>query len=47
MPRPGQGVVIPFADLQIGVTALYFGYAIGTVNFRHFEMIPGLQVKKL
>jgi tRNA(fMet)-specific endonuclease VapC len=42
-----QGVMIPFADLQIGVTALHFGFAIGTVNVRHFEMIPGLEVKKL
>jgi tRNA(fMet)-specific endonuclease VapC len=42
-----QGVVIPFADLQIGATALHFGYAVGTVNMRHFQMIPGLGVKKL
>jgi tRNA(fMet)-specific endonuclease VapC len=42
-----QGVVIPFADLQIRVTALHFDYAIGTVNVRHFQMIPGLEVKKL
>jgi predicted nucleic acid-binding protein len=42
-----EGVVIPFADLQIGVTALHFGYPIGTVNVRHFQMIPGLEVKKL
>jgi predicted nucleic acid-binding protein len=41
-----QGVVIPFAPTD-RVTALHFGYAIGTVNVRHFEMIPGLQVKKL
>jgi tRNA(fMet)-specific endonuclease VapC len=41
-----QGAVIPLADLQIGVTALHFDYAIGTLNARHFEMIPGLQVKR-
>jgi predicted nucleic acid-binding protein len=41
------GIVIPFADLQIGVTALHLGYAIGTLNARHFEMIPGLIVEKL
>jgi predicted nucleic acid-binding protein len=41
------GVVIPFADLQIGATALYLGYAIGTLNARHFAMIPGLAVKRL
>jgi tRNA(fMet)-specific endonuclease VapC len=42
-----RGMVIPFADLQIGVTALHLGFAIGTGNVRHFEMIPGLEVTKL
>jgi predicted nucleic acid-binding protein len=41
------GKVIPFADLQIGVTALYLGSAIATLNVRHFEMIPGLVVHRL
>jgi tRNA(fMet)-specific endonuclease VapC len=41
------GLVIPFADLQIGVTALHLGYEIGTSNVRHFEMIPDLKVAKL
>ncbi len=41
------GHVIPFPDLLIGVTALYFDYAVGTRNLRHFQMIPGLQVLKL
>jgi predicted nucleic acid-binding protein len=41
------GFAIPFADLQIGVTALQLGYAISTLNARHFEMIPGLKVEKL
>jgi predicted nucleic acid-binding protein len=41
-----QGVTIPFADLQIGVTALHFGYAIGTLNVRHFRMIPDLEVRQ-
>ena len=36
------GIVIPFADLLIGITALHFGYALGTLNPRHFQMIPGL-----
>ena len=36
--------VIPFSDLLIGVTALHFGYAIGTRNERHFKMIPDLKV---
>ena len=39
-----QGVMISFADLQIGVTALHLGYMIGTLNVRHFRLIPGLTV---
>lgn len=42
-----SGKTIPFADLQIGVTALHFGFAIGTRNVRHFAMIPDLEVKQL
>jgi predicted nucleic acid-binding protein len=42
-----QGIVIPFQDLVIGVTALAFNYAVATLNVRHFEMIPGLVVKAL
>jgi tRNA(fMet)-specific endonuclease VapC len=38
--------VIPLADLQIGVTALHLGYEVVTHNARHFEMIPGLVVKR-
>jgi predicted nucleic acid-binding protein len=41
------GRVIPFPDLLIGSTALHFGYGIGTRNFRHFRMIPGLNVIQL
>jgi len=39
--------VIPFADLQIGVTALESGYEIATYNQRHFGMIPGLVIALL
>ena len=38
------GVTIPYADLLIGVTALEHGYSVATVNLRHFQMIPGLNV---
>jgi predicted nucleic acid-binding protein len=41
------GRTIPFADLLIGTTALHFGYAIGTRNQRHFDMLPKLSVVKL
>ena len=37
-----NGIVIPFADLLIGGTALHFGYALVTSNVRHFQKIPGL-----
>jgi predicted nucleic acid-binding protein len=36
------GKVIPFSDLLIGATALHHGYAVGTRNIRHFQMIPKL-----
>ncbi|MEI9979062.1 MAG: PIN domain-containing protein [Edaphobacter sp.] len=39
-----QGVTIPSVDLLIGATALEHGYAMATVNIRHFRLIPGLQV---
>ena len=42
-----QGVTIPYADLLIGVTALEHGYAVATVNLRHFQMIHGLQIVSL
>jgi predicted nucleic acid-binding protein len=42
-----RGVVIPFQDLVIGVTALEFDYAVATTNGRHFRMIPGLVVKQI
>jgi tRNA(fMet)-specific endonuclease VapC len=42
-----SGRVIPFPDLLIGATALYFGYTIGTKNLRHFQMIPDLKVLSL
>ena len=42
-----KGKVIPFADQQIGVTALELGYEIATYNQRHFGMIPGLVIALL
>jgi predicted nucleic acid-binding protein len=41
------GLVIATADLLIGVTALHYGYALGTRNVRHFRLIPDLQVLSL
>jgi len=45
--QQSRGVVIPFADLLIGATALVLGYSVLTVNDRHFGRIPGLTVVKL
>jgi predicted nucleic acid-binding protein len=38
------GRTIPFADLMIGAVVLHFGYAVGTRNLRHFQMIPNLAI---
>jgi tRNA(fMet)-specific endonuclease VapC len=40
-------LTIPFADLPIGATALHFGFAVGTRNLRHFQMVPNLTVIQL
>jgi tRNA(fMet)-specific endonuclease VapC len=41
------GVVIPFADLLIGATALSLSYSVLTINPRHFSRVPGLSVIRL
>ena len=40
----GQGISIDFPDLIIGATALHLGFDVVTLNVRHFQQIPGLQV---
>lgn len=42
-----RGIVIPFADLLIGATALSLGYSVATVNARDFSRIPGLSIIRL
>ncbi len=42
-----EGKRIALADLLIGATALELGYTVATHNLRHFESIPGLDVRKL
>jgi tRNA(fMet)-specific endonuclease VapC len=42
--QQSRGVVIPFADLLIGATALSLGFKVLTGNRRDFERIPGLTV---
>jgi tRNA(fMet)-specific endonuclease VapC len=41
------GTTIPFSDLLIGTTALYFGYSISTGNERDFKKIPNLKIISL
>ena len=45
--QQSRGIVVPFADLLIGATALSLGYSVLTVNARHFGRIPGLSVIEL
>lgn len=42
-----RGISIPFGDLLIGATALEIGYSMITLNLRHFQLIPDLQVKRV
>jgi tRNA(fMet)-specific endonuclease VapC len=42
--QAARGVSIAFEDLLIGATALHLGYAVVTLNVRHFQCIPGLSV---
>ncbi len=39
-----HGNVVEFEDLLIGATALFLGYRVATLNFRHFSRIPGLVI---
>jgi tRNA(fMet)-specific endonuclease VapC len=45
--RAAQGISIAFEDLLIGATALHLGFAVITLNVRHFRLIPGLTVLEL
>jgi tRNA(fMet)-specific endonuclease VapC len=42
--QEAKGIQFAFQDLVIGVTALHLGYAVMTLNARHFQRIPGLSV---
>ena len=42
--QEAKGIQFAFEDLVIGVTALHLGYAVMTLNARHFQRIPGLSV---
>ena len=42
--QAAKGITLPADDLLIGASAIEQGYAVATLNVRHFEKIPGLQV---
>lgn len=42
-----QGIRIPLSDLLIGASAMELGYAVGTANIRHFQLIAGLKLVRL
>ena len=42
--QAAKGIALPADDLLIGASAIELGYAVATLNARHFEQIPGLQV---
>ena len=42
--QAAKGITLPADDLLIGSSAIVQGYAIVTLNIRHFQKIPGLQV---
>ena len=45
--QEAKGIQFAFEDLLIGVTALYLGYEVATLNLRDFQRIPGLSVIQL
>lgn len=42
--QAAEGNHIPLADLMIGACALELRYAVGTLNLKDFQRIPGLTV---
>jgi tRNA(fMet)-specific endonuclease VapC len=42
--QAAKAVTLPADDLLIGASAEEQGYAVATLNARHFQKIPGLQV---
>ena len=42
--QAAKGIVLPADDLLIGASAIEQGYAVATLNTRHFAKIPGLHV---
>jgi predicted nucleic acid-binding protein len=45
--QASMGITIDFEDLLIGATALHVGFDVATINVKHFQQIPGLQIVAL
>ena len=42
--QAAKGITLPMDDLLIGASAVEQGYAVATLNLRHFQKIPNLKV---
>ena len=45
--QAAKGITLPADDLLIGASAIEQSYAVATLNARHFQKIPGLQIFSL
>jgi predicted nucleic acid-binding protein len=45
--QAANSVTLPVDDLRIGASAIEQGYAVATLNARHFRKIPGLTLVEL
>jgi predicted nucleic acid-binding protein len=45
--QAARGIVVAFEDLVIGAAALHLGFGVATLNVRHFQQIPNLNVLTL
>ena len=45
--QAAKGITLPADDLLIGASAIEQGYAVATLNARHFQTIPGLSAVQL
>lgn len=39
-----RGFTMAFEDLAVGVTAMQLGFGVATMNRKHYELIPGLNI---
>jgi predicted nucleic acid-binding protein len=45
--QAAKGIAIAFEDLVIGATALHLGFDVATLNAKHFQHVPGLNIVTL